>query len=177
MGLSPSEFCSLPKSRTSLEAFLLSCRLLDTGSEDPLLNYGFRALLPPEEPFSPSARLTPTGDVPLLGFSSLRLSPSRPCYPFGSTPLSHFTPTGGRSRWRPLCLRVFLARGRMDLHEISGPFDVVCLSRFPLRSSPRRSLVNFFHRVDRCSLLNIPGSTLRHRPLRFLTSEWITSSA
>lgn len=163
MGFSPTEFFSLPRSRTSLEALLLSCRLCVTDSEEPMPPCGFRALLPPEEPFSLPTRLTPTGDVPLMGFSSLRLSPSRPCYPFGSTPLSHFTRAYGRSRRRSLYLRVFLTRGRMDLLEISGPLDVSCLLRFPLCSSPRRSLVDLFHLVDGHSLLNIASSTLHHR--------------
>lgn len=115
----------------------------------------FRALLPPPEPRSQTTRLTPSGAVPLLGFSSWRLSPPRPCYPFGSTPLSHFTTAADRSRRRTLCLRVFLTRGRMGLLETSCLLDVFRLARFPFHSSPRRSLVDFFHLVDRRSLLNV----------------------
>jgi hypothetical protein len=142
--------------------YLLSCRLPVTASGDAIANHDFRALLPAEEPFSPPVRLTPTGAVPLLGFPSLRLSPSRPCYPFGSTPLSHFTTTDNRSRRRTLCLRVFLTRGRMDLREIPCLLDVSCLARFPLCSSPRRSRVYFFNRVECRSSLNVALSTLGH---------------
>jgi hypothetical protein len=36
LGFSPSESCSLPRSRAPLRAFLLSCRLFGSASEDPL---------------------------------------------------------------------------------------------------------------------------------------------
>jgi hypothetical protein len=125
MGFSPSEFSSLPRSRISLETFLLSCRLL---VPDPKSRFQLRlqSFAPPGRAafaayvvnvcrnryslgVSISGVLSPTSLLPL------RVNSSSALYFVPGEPLT------------TLYLRVFLTSARINLREISDPSDVFCL--------------------------------------------------
>jgi hypothetical protein len=125
MGFSPSEFFSLPRSRISLEIFLLSCRLLVL---DPKIQFQLRL-----QSFAPPGRAAFTASVVnvcrnrySLGVSisgvlsptsllPLRVNSSFVLYRVPGAPIT------------PLYPRVFLMPARMSLRETSDPSDVLCL--------------------------------------------------